>query len=91
MKKIWYDENGDARCGKCMRLLYKCKGGERPAGVEIKCHSCKEVNVSEYRFCRRCKWYQDGACMNAESIYATHTREETDTCEKWEKSNGQRD
>ena len=85
MQKIWYDEKGFARCGKCNRLLYKCLSGERPAGVEIKCHSCKELNVSEIRQCRACRWYQDGACMNAESSYVANAMCVTDGCDNWER------
>lgn len=85
MQKIWYDERGFARCGKCNRLLYKCLAGERPAGVEIKCHSCKELNVSEIRQCSGCRWYQGGACMNSNSEYVTSIRDKNDNCIEWEK------
>lgn len=81
MQRIIYDNNGGARCGNCRRLLYKCLGGERPAGVEIKCHSCKEINISEYRFCRNCRWYQMGACCMGGGCFETT---ETDYCDQWE-------
>ena len=84
MQKIWYDENGDARCGKCKRLLYKCRGIDPPAGVEIKCHSCKSMNVSEYRFCEKCKWYINEACCNEHSKYLASERRGKDGCEQWE-------
>lgn len=83
MQKIWYDEKGFARCGKCNRLLYKCVSGERPAGVEIKCHSCKELNVSEPHHCSGCRWYQHGVCMNEYSEHSTEICEKNDYCEGW--------
>ncbi len=97
MKKIWYDENGNARCGKCMRLLYKCKGGEKSTGIEIKCHSCKELNVSEFRYCYNCKWSENAICMNSNSDYFLQECEKYGYCDCWtskgngEKSNQRRD
>lgn len=44
MIKMYFDENGNARCGKCNRLLFKRTNNSRISGVEIKCHSCKEIN-----------------------------------------------
>lgn len=84
MQKIVFDKNGGGRCGKCRRLLFKSVGGVRPVGVEIKCHSCKEINVSEYRFCSTCRWYQYGCCMNVDGEYMTQEKSETDSCKCWD-------
>ena len=54
--KIRFDENGDARCGYCHRILFKCKPNALVSGIEIKCHSCKAINVPEARKCAFCKW-----------------------------------
>lgn len=81
MQKIVFDKDGGGRCGKCRRLLFKSVGGVRPVGVEIKCHSCKEINVTEYRYCSTCRWYKMGACcVGAFCI----EKDGNDTCDKWE-------
>ena len=35
-------------CGKCGHKLGRIVGKKLPAGLEIKCHSCKELNLLEY-------------------------------------------
>lgn len=49
MKKIRVDKDGWCRCGGCGHKLFSIKdpGSEallRMVVVEIKCHSCKEIN-----------------------------------------------
>lgn len=51
--KMWIDESGAIRCGKCKRILMKTKYGIREdqmsklrmCEIEIKCHSCKMINI----------------------------------------------
>lgn len=47
MVKMRFDENNDARCGNCGRLLFKRQNDNELSGIEIKCHSCKELNCSD--------------------------------------------
>lgn len=79
MQKIVFDKDGGGRCGKCRRLLFKSVCGVRPVGVEIKCHSCKEINVTEYRFCSTCRWYDGECCM----LYLSQIKNKNDSCTDW--------
>lgn len=38
-------KNGWLCCGKCGHKLGKLVGDKLPTGLEIKCSSCKEINV----------------------------------------------
>ena len=45
---MMFFENENARCGKCHRILFKkIKEKSKICGMEIKCHSCKELNYSD--------------------------------------------
>ena len=48
MRRIRFDDDGWARCGKCGHKLLKVEHIKeaKNCGIEIKCHSCKEVNTS---------------------------------------------
>lgn len=45
--KARIDENNWMRCGKCSHKLMKVIGGGSFPKIEIKCHSCKTINVWE--------------------------------------------
>ena len=50
------DENNWIRCGKCSHKLGRIVGDDKISPtpiIEIKCHSCKSINVW---------WYVDGEC-----------------------------
>lgn len=40
-------ENKWAKCGNCGHKLFKLTGSNDPVGIEIKCHSCKEINTTD--------------------------------------------
>lgn len=40
-------KDGWVCCGKCGHKLGRVVGDKPPTGVEIKCSSCKEINVVE--------------------------------------------
>lgn len=46
---IRIDENGWARCGNCSHKLFRIESdsydSDKLIGIEIKCHSCKSINV----------------------------------------------
>ena len=46
MQRIKF-ENGWCRCGKCGHKLFKAVG--EIGRIEIKCSSCKEINISDSR------------------------------------------
>lgn len=63
-------KDGWVTCGKCGHKLGRITGKTLPAGIEIKCHSCKELNVVKkmnYNFphCEHCKYYHrfTGNCL----------------------------
>lgn len=51
MTTVRRDKEGWIRCGKCGHKLFRitcgCEGGQSPV-IEIKCHSCKELNEWQY-------------------------------------------
>jgi len=62
--RIRFDENGNARCGYCHRMLFVCAPHSFVSGIEIKCHSCKMINVTERKACGACKWRKNiGGCI----------------------------
>lgn len=74
-----------ARCGKCRNKLFKWTGNDRPAHIEIKCHSCKAINVTEKQNCGKCKYYHENACCKFESEKFSQTLEDGDSCDMWER------
>lgn len=83
MVKMFF-EQGKARCGKCHRMLFKFSPKSRIFGIEIKCHSCKEINASEFRSCESCKWFKAGVCMSEKSRFLMQEKEKKAFCDDWE-------
>lgn len=73
------------RCGKCRNKLFKWTGTDRPQYIEIKCHSCKALNVCDKKECSTCVHYYDGCCTNFGADNFSHDTNPTDTCESWER------
>lgn len=46
-KYIIMNKEGWVVCGKCGHKLFKSTGGGMVSGIEIKCHSCKELNTTD--------------------------------------------
>lgn len=91
--KIRYDENGNARCGECGRLIFKCLPNAKVIGIEIKCHSCKAINVTEARQCVGCRWRKDlngtgFVCVCAASERLGQGVSNHDTCDSYESKFG---
>lgn len=78
------DENDWARCGCCGHKLYEILG--RNGDIRIKCHSCKNINVSERRACQTCRWFNNGVCMNDQSTMFLQTKANNQACGNWEQS-----
>ena len=83
MTKMFFD-GYSARCGKCRRILFKISGKSKVNGIEIKCHSCKEINVTEFHFCETCKHYSGDLCVCEHSECLMMERNKKDSCKCWE-------
>lgn len=85
MEKIYtmrIDEDDWARCGCCGHKLYQLIG--RNGAIKIKCHSCKNINITERRICRTCRWLSNGVCMNEASEMLLQEKTDNQSCETWE-------
>lgn len=76
------DENDWARCGCCGHKLFEVLG--RVGDIKIKCHSCKNINITERRNCETCKWLNNGVCMNDASIMFLQQKQDNTACNTWE-------
>ena len=84
---IIFDKEGWARCGKCRNKLFRCLDNKHPHGIEIKCHSCKAINICEKQECRTCMNYHTGCCVKFESEHFSHEVEQNFSCNEWEARN----
>jgi len=78
------DENDWARCGYCGHKLFEVLG--RMGDIRIKCHSCKNINITERRACETCKWLDNGVCMNDASIMFLQQKADNQACSTWERN-----
>lgn len=76
-----------ARCGKCRNKLFKWTGQDKPHNIEIKCHSCKAINVCDKEQCRDCAYYHEGTCFNMDHENFSQPQEPYSTCSGWEYKN----
>lgn len=47
MTKIKFDGDRWGKCGKCGHKLFRVMSGNPIGDIEVKCHSCKELNTTE--------------------------------------------
>lgn len=49
-------KDGWVVCSNCGHKLGRVVGSQSPKGLEIKCHSCKEINLVDK--CKQCKRFE---------------------------------
>ena len=83
MQKVLFVTEGWARCGQCRNKLFRWTGNGKPHGIEIKCHSCRTINVCDKPQCGGCKFMVDGGCANQESVLFAQAVRECDGCREF--------
>ena len=74
-------KDGWVVCSKCGHKLGRAVGDTPPSGIEIKCHSCKEINLID-----KCKKWKEPKPKKVVQykiphyIHCAEYKESTDTC-----------